>query len=109
MSNSPPPRQLTQWPLSRTDAGRSPSPTIAPLPPAAAFGIAAWVLIARSKQRRHAAVVIRAFLRQRLCPCCTYDLSGLEPGADAYIACPECGAAWRVRSPEPDDEPSQRP
>ncbi len=42
------------------------------------------------------AEVIDAFLRERLCPSCGYDLSGATPGASGLSTCPECSAAWRL-------------
>lgn len=35
----------------------------------------------------------------RLCVVCGYDLAGLKPQADGCTVCPECGGAWRLRSP----------
>lgn len=31
---------------------------------------------------------------QGLCPVCAYDLRGLSPGPDGFVACAECGAKW---------------
>ncbi len=44
-----------------------------------------------------------AFLVERRCPACGYDLSTIKPdGADGCSVCPECGGAWRFpRSPCP--------
>ncbi len=39
---------------------------------------------------------VAAFLADKRCPACTYDLDGAAAGADGCTVCPECGAAWRV-------------
>ncbi|GJM18987.1 MAG: hypothetical protein DHS20C14_12000 [Phycisphaeraceae bacterium] len=36
--------------------------------------------------------------RLGVCWSCGYDLKGLPAAADGCVVCPECGAAWRVRS-----------
>jgi hypothetical protein len=41
-------------------------------------------------------------LRAGRCPACAYDLGHLRPEADGLVTCPECGAAWDPRSPNPD-------
>lgn len=38
--------------------------------------------------------IARAYLQERRCASCAYDLSGAEPAADGCSVCPECGAAW---------------
>ena len=32
----------------------------------------------------------------RRCGACAYDLRGVNPDAEGFIACPECGAAWHT-------------
>lgn len=76
-----------------------------------AFVLVLWALTARrfypmpALRRRCAAA-----LRNLTCPCCGYDLHGLEPGVAALPAlgpkrCPECAARWPLAVPPmPADE-----
>lgn len=36
----------------------------------------------------------RAMLSASLCPCCGYNLGGLDAQTDGRVSCPECDAAW---------------
>ena len=45
------------------------------------------------RQRFH-----RAILAQQICPACTYSLVRLEADQDGCTVCPECGAAWHVKT-----------
>lgn len=38
----------------------------------------------------------RAMLTRSKCPSCSYDLRGAAAGADGFVVCPECAAAWDV-------------
>ena len=42
--------------------------------------------------------IVKAFLREHLCPSCGYDLTGATPQANGLCLCPECSAAWKLRS-----------
>jgi hypothetical protein len=66
----------------------------------AAASLVSSIVAAAAMRRRHhhvrAAAVIAAFLAERRCPGCGYDLTGCHPEADARTVCPECAAAWRL-------------
>lgn len=55
--------------------------------------------------QRETLVVKSLMLRQRRCPACNYDLSGVEPEPDLCTVCPECGAAWQLDAPKYDLTP----
>lgn len=38
------------------------------------------------------------------CPSCRYNLASLPPEPDGCTICPECGAAWRLASTEPEQK-----
>jgi hypothetical protein len=31
-----------------------------------------------------------------VCHACAYDITGIRPGRDRCVVCPECGHAWRL-------------
>lgn len=45
---------------------------------------------------RYTPRVRKALLDCDRCPVCLYDLTGLVPGHDALVRCPECKASWRI-------------
>lgn len=59
--------------------------------------VLAWLLCSRS--RRSEMKAIRFALERLSCPACAYDLTGAAPAKDGCTVCPECGAAWQMRSP----------
>lgn len=57
---------------------------------------AAWLVplqYAKARDRWRARIHARF---SPVCPCCEYDLAGLEREDDGCVVCSECGAAWRV-------------
>lgn len=44
---------------------------------------------------KHAASLATEYIRAGICGSCGYALSGLTPGDDGCVVCPECGGAWR--------------
>lgn len=40
-----------------------------------------------------------------LCLVCAYRMDGLKPDPDGCTVCPECGAAWHYKPPDPADDP----
>ena len=53
---------------------------------------------------RRGAILIPAktkqLLRRGLCPCCAFELGTIQHEADGCTVCPECGAAWRLDTPD---------
>jgi hypothetical protein len=45
--------------------------------------------------------IVLAFLDERRCPSCGYDLTGCDTAEDGCTVCPECGAAWRIGPAQP--------
>jgi len=55
------------------------------------------ILIYRSLARQKMTpFIVGAFLAERRCPACGYDLAGAAPADDGCTVCPECGAAWKL-------------
>lgn len=52
-----------------------------------------FAIVNRDQSRTERA---RRLARIEVCGACGYSLEKLEPGADECVACPECGAAWKV-------------
>jgi hypothetical protein len=48
--------------------------------------------------RRRTTFAMAACLDAGRCPCCCYELTEVPPQADNTTLCPECGAAWRMRT-----------
>lgn len=42
--------------------------------------------------------VFESRISQNKCRACSFSLDGLSPQPDGCTVCPECGAAWRLRS-----------
>ena len=56
--------------------------------------LSAWIYRYRIPRARREAIAA-ALLAERRCPSCAYDLAGAPPAA-GHVACPECGATWRL-------------
>jgi hypothetical protein len=44
----------------------------------------------------------------RACLACGYDVRGVPPESDGCTVCPECGAAWRFLTSNPEQETDER-
>lgn len=44
-----------------------------------------------------------AMLRKCICPHCRFSLSGISPDTEGCAVCPECGAAWKLPPPPPNN------
>lgn len=44
-----------------------------------------------------------ATLRKSVCPHCRFSIAGIPPDPDGCTVCPECGAAWKLPPPPPNN------
>ncbi len=65
---------------------------------AALLLLSAWAYRYRVPRARREAIAAALF-GERCCASCAYDLRGTPADASGLVACPECGAAWRLTSP----------
>jgi hypothetical protein len=68
----------------------------------------AWATFRLGARPVDIALANQLLLACRLCACCSYDLADLKPEPDGCTICPECGAAWDLRS-APDSPPEAKP
>lgn len=71
-------------------------------------GIMAFIAIAVGfscspalREARHTrTIAARQSRLVRVCPACEYSLESSAPEPDGCTVCPECGAAWKLSSPD---------
>ncbi|MBX9736915.1 MAG: hypothetical protein K2X32_08310 [Phycisphaerales bacterium] len=58
-----------------------------------------WFITAGPSLVANDDAIIRAWLAERHCPSCLYDLTQTDPADDGLARCPECAHRWRIGGP----------
>jgi hypothetical protein len=68
-----------------------------------AFAAPHAFLVYKAARWLWAPIEAREMLRKNLCPHCRFSLAAIFPDLDGCTVCPECGAAWKLPPPTPNN------
>ncbi len=68
-----------------------------------AIGVVQSLVIYKAARWLWAPIEAREMLRKNLCPHCRFSLAAIVPDPDGCTVCPECGAAWKLPPPPPNN------